>query len=107
MLSEDLYSFICCLMFRSFFKFASSHKASPAPVDTNSLLAFTPHFLAHTASSMCLCQVTLLINKSVLAAVEELAVLLRPEAARIIWAARGVSPPPADPLASDTAASAT
>lgn len=48
----------------------SCHKVFPAPVDTNSLLAFVPYFLAHTASSICQCQVTMLINRSVLAAVK-------------------------------------
>lgn len=38
--------------------------------DTNSLLAFIPNFLAYTASSICQCQVTLSINRSVLAAVK-------------------------------------
>lgn len=48
------------------------HRAAPAAAaaDTNSLLAFIPHFLAHTASSICQCQVTMLINRSVLAALE-------------------------------------
>lgn len=66
-----------------------SQSNSPAPVDTNSVLAFIPYFLAHTASSMWKCQVTMLINKSVLAAVKILAVLSRPGASRIIWAASG------------------
>lgn len=68
----DFITFICKLppspYFLSFFFLLPS--GCPAPVDTNSLLAFIPNFLAHTASSICHCQVTMLINRSVLAAVK-------------------------------------
>lgn len=75
MVSEDLYRFYSFnLLFydRSLFPcfLPSCHKDAPAPADTNSLLAFIPYFLAHTASSICQCQVTMLINRSVLAAVK-------------------------------------
>lgn len=42
---------------------SSCHKVTPAPVDTDSLLGFIPYFLAHTASSICQCQMT--VNKQV------------------------------------------
>ena len=75
--NEDLYRFYwfyllfydCSISFRRRLP-SGCHKVTPAPENTNSLLAFIPDLLAHTASSICQCQVTMLINRSVLAAVK-------------------------------------
>lgn len=74
--NADFIILICCFTNAAFFKLffhTDWHlvvKVTPASVDTDSLLAFIPHFLAHTASSICQCQVTMLINRSVSAAVK-------------------------------------
>lgn len=74
--NENLYRFeLVVLQLFLFLKkkkadVSSCHKVTPAPVDTDSLLGFIPYFLAHTASSICQCQMTVLINRSVLAAVK-------------------------------------
>lgn len=81
---------------------SSCHTVTPVPLDTNSLLAFVTYFLTHTASSICQCQVTMLINRSVLAAAK----MHSDVVARImsgLWHAF----PPTEPLASDVVASAT
>lgn len=49
---------------------SSCHRVTPAPVDADSLLGCIPYFLAHTASTICQCQMTVLINRSALAAVK-------------------------------------
>ncbi len=58
---QILFDLICCFTIAPFFH-ADWHlvvvvKVTPASVDTNSLLAFISYFLAHTASSICQCQV--------------------------------------------------
>lgn len=85
----------------------SCHKATPAPVDTNSLLTFVPYFLAHTASSICQYQVTMLINRSVLAAVKTRGCVVEARGSPYHLSSPWRAFPPTTPHSSDMFASAT
>lgn len=72
MRSMNIYSDLNLRFYSTFFFliFTADWRLVVTKSNSYSLLGFTADFLPHTASSICQCQVTMLINRSALAAVK-------------------------------------
>lgn len=115
MINEDLYRFYhfnLLFYYNSILLLCRSapgyHKVNPRSARHKlCLLAFIPDFLSHTASSICQCQVTVLINRSVLAAVGMRSCVVEARGRPYHLSSPRRAFPPTEPLAPDVFAPAT